>query len=581
MTLRSMFSAVAGLRNHQTRIDVIGNNISNVNTVGFKAGRVTFQDIFSQTIRSATSSQGTTGGTNPVQVGLGSRIGTVDTMFTQGTFQSTGRTFDLAIEGDGFFALADQLTTGERYYTRAGNFNIDSQGYLVNPSNGYFVQGLVGNAQGQIDRTQPPQAIRIDFGAVSPAVVTRNVVMGGNLNANVEAESATQITSLRALFNADGEAGNLRIGDVIRFETGAIDPLGTNVDLSGTQIMTIQENSTLQDLANSIQAVLRASGAGDESVIVNPDGSLRFTAGALALANMKFEVVDGTGAQQANQTAFLQTVLYDANAADGDATDIDVAANNQTDTAGSFRQADVTTSIDVYDSQGNARTVTIVFARDITQSNAFNWQAIVPHVDGNSTTGSFPSGDTGTIYFTASGLVDETLTPGYPYPPLIFDPDGSGPVNGGVDPIQIDLDFASLTQFAAETTAAIESQDGSPQGSLDSIAIDSRGIIRGLFTNGVTRDLAQILLASVPNEEGLLKVGDSLFQESPNSGTVVLGIPTARGRGSIASGTLELSNVDLANEFTDLIITQRGFQANARVITTGDTMLNEVVNILR
>jgi flagellar hook protein FlgE len=340
-----MFSAVAGLRNHQTRIDVIGNNISNVNTVGFKSGRVTFQDIFSQTIRSATSSQGTTGGTNPVQVGLGSRIGTVDTMFTQGTFQSTGRTFDLAIEGDGFFALTDQLISGERYYTRAGNFNIDSQGYLVNPSNGYFVQGLIGNAQGEIDRTQPPQAIQIDFGAVSPAVVTRNIVMGGNLNANVEAESATEITSLRALFNADGEVGNLRIGDVIRFETGTIDPSGTNVNISGTQIMTIQENSTLQDLANAIQAVLRASGAGDESVIVNPDGSMRFTAGALALQNLKFEVVDGTGAQQANQTAFLQTVLHDANAADGDATDIDIAANNQTDTAGSFRQADVTTSM--------------------------------------------------------------------------------------------------------------------------------------------------------------------------------------------------------------------------------------------
>jgi hypothetical protein len=178
------------------------------------------------------------------------------------------------------------------------------------------------------------------------------------LNANVEAESASQITSLRALFNADGEVGNLRIGDVIRFETGTIDPTGANVDISGTQIMTIKENSTLQSLAEAIQAVLRASGAGDESVIVNPDGSLRFTAGAQALANMKFEVVDGTGAQQANQTAFLQTVLFDANAADGDATDIDVAANNQTDTAGSFRQADVTTSIDVYDSQGNARTVT-------------------------------------------------------------------------------------------------------------------------------------------------------------------------------------------------------------------------------
>jgi flagellar hook protein FlgE len=138
-----------------------------------------------------------------------------------------------------------------------------------------------------------------------------------------------------------------------------------------------------------------------------------------------------------------------------------------------------------------------------------------------------------------------TLTPGYPYPPLIFDPDGSGPVNGGVDPIQIDLDFSSVTQFAAETTAAIESQDGSPQGSLDSIAIDSKGIIRGLFTNGVTRDLAQILLASVPNEEGLLKVGDSMFRKAPIPAPLCWAFDGSR-RGLDSSGTLELSNVDLA-----------------------------------
>ena len=129
MTLRSMFSAVSGLRNHQTRLDVIGNNISNVNTVGFKAGRVTFQDIFSQTLRGAGASQGTVGGINPVQVGLGSKVGTIDTMFTQGNFQTTGRTFDLSVEGDGFFTLSNTNIPGggERFFTRAGNFDIDAR----------------------------------------------------------------------------------------------------------------------------------------------------------------------------------------------------------------------------------------------------------------------------------------------------------------------------------------------------------------------------------------------------------------------------------------------------------------------
>lgn len=572
MTLRSLFSAVSGLRNHQSRLDVIGNNISNVNTVGFKYGRVTFQDIFSQTVRGATASLGTSGGTNPVQVGLGSRIGTIDTIFTQGNFQTTGRTFDLAIEGDGFFTLSNTNMPGggDRFFTRAGNFNIDSRGYLVNPSNGYFVQGLLANPQGRIDRTQPPQSIQIDFGAVSPAVVTRNLTLGGNLDANVLAQPASSLTSLRSLFNENGDVGNLRIGDVIQFATGTIGA----TSLANVEIMTVGANSTLDDLAQAIQRALQANGSGDETVIINNDGTLRFTTGSQAIADLTFEVVDVAGVggtPLAAQTAFLNSVLDDG---DGD---IDVAANNQIDTASYFRQADLTTSIDVFDSQGNARTVTIAFARDTTQNNVFNWQTAVPHVDGNIPTGSFPSGDTGTIIFTSSGLVDTILTPDFP--PLIFDPDGTGPQNGGVDPLQINLDFSSLTQFAASTTAAIESQDGSPQGSLDSIAIDSRGIIRGLFTNGVTRELAQVLLATIPNEEGLRRVGDSMFQSSPNTGTPILGEPTERGRGAIASGTLELSNVDLASEFTDLIITQRGFQANARVITTGDEILNELVRL--
>lgn len=572
MTLRSLYSAVSGVQNHQARIDVIGNNISNVNTVGYKTARVTFQDIFSQTVRGASPSIGQTGGTNPVQVGLGARVGSIDNLFTQGNFQSTGRTFDLAIEGDGFFALSDvSAPGGTKYYSRAGNFDIDARGYLVNPSNGYFVQGLSANDQGEIDRTQPPQAVQIDFGAVAPAVVTRNITFGGNLDSNAEVQTATGLTTLRALFNHEGTQGNLRNGDVIQFATGTVGA----ASLVDVNIMTVEEGSTLQDLADAMQAALQATGAGNETVIVNNDGSFRITAGADAIDDVTLEVVDVAGAggtPLADQSAFLNSVFDDG---DGD---IDVPANDQIDTAFFFRQADVTTSIDVFDSQGNARTVTVSFAKDITQNNVYNWQAVVPHIDGNVATGSFPTGDNGSITFRSDGRYDTTATPDFP--PLIFDPDGTGPQNGGVDSLQIDLDFSALTQFAAETTAAIETQDGSPQGTLDSIAIDNKGVIRGLFTNGVTRELSQVLLANIPNEQGLSKVGDSMFVATPNTGTPVLGEATERGRGAIASETLELSNVDLANEFTDLIITQRGFQANTRVITTGDEVLNEIVNII-
>ncbi len=586
MTYRSLFSAVSGLRNHQTRLDVIGNNISNVNTVGFKTGRVTFQDIFSQTIRAASPSLGNQGGINPLQVGLGAQVGTIDNIFTQGNFQTTGRTFDLAIEGEGFFTLANMLdASGDRFYTRAGNFNIDSRGYLVNPSNGYSVMGLLANTQGEINRNEPPQAIQVDFGSVSPAIVTRNVTLGGNLNTNVEPQPAGELTSIRSVFNADGDVGNLRIGDVVRIEQGTIDPGGIATDVTGVNVLTVEAGTTLDDLAAAIQAALRdpdgdgnpADGDPNLTVAINNDGTFSLTT-SLDLQDLRFEVVDGAGAQLGDQTAFMQSILNDGDDTDGDAADIDIAANNQIATAGYFRQADVTTSIDVFDSQGNARTVTMAFARDLTQANVFNWQAIVPHVDGNDPTGSFPTGDHGSLLYTSSGLLEQTIPA--TLPPLIFDPDGTGPQNNGVDPLQITLDFSSVTQFAADSTAAIESQDGSPQGTLDDISIDGRGIIRGLFTNGVTLDLAQVLLASIPNEEGLIKVGDSMFQSSPNTGQPVLGEATERGRGAISSGTLELSNVDLATEFTDLIITQRGFQANSRVISTGDEVLNELVNII-
>jgi flagellar hook protein FlgE len=152
-------------------------------------------------------------------------------------------------------------------------------------------------------------------------------------------------------------------------------------------------------------------------------------------------------------------------------------------------------------------------------------------------------------------------------------------MNGGVEPLSVNIDVSRITQFAAPNTVTVDSQNGRPQGDLDSFTIDNGGVIRGVFSNGMTRELAQVLIASVPNQEGLESVGDTMFRTTMASGDSILGEAGLRGRGSISSGTLELSNVDLASEFTDLIITQRGFQANARVITTGDELLRDVVNI--
>ncbi|MBE7559989.1 flagellar hook-basal body complex protein [bacterium] len=713
MTLRSLFSGVSGLRGLQTAIDVIGNNIANVNTTGFKAGRVTFADLFSQTVSGAAGAAAGRGGINPKQIGLGTRVASVDNIFTQGSLQTTGRLLDLAIQGNGFFALTDGK--GGQFYTRAGNFSLDEQGFITNPANGYRLMGLLADESGTINTATTPSSIKIDFGQQVPAAVTTLATFGGNLSTNTVPRTATGLSTLTGLFDSQGRALNLRAGEVIEFEAGiwqdiSLTVSGPTVNLAGLDILTITESSNLLDLQAALEDALRAA-TGSTTLQVN-------------MSNGAFTIITGSGEQIADLRVNVagprnNRVLADI-FTDADLTqrDIDIGANSSATTR-AFRQADVTTSIDAYDRQGNPRTVTTAFARDTSRTpaaagtlltalttsfgdavglldgdiitflggtvgatdvtstatfnfrltvsagttleelrlaienalkvsdsaitvtvnndgslaintgtdaiadlrvgtvggnaqlasifdntaegagggidvaanstassygigggnplrNVWNWQAIVPH-----TAIDLPSNDAGRLIFDSNGLFQMYGDGTTGNPILVFDPDDLDRENGGVDALAIELDFSRLTQNAAANTAALESQNGSAVGELDTITIDPDGVIRGIFSNGVTRDIAQVLLASVANEGGLLKVGDTLFIESAYSGLQVLGMANTRGRGAIANGTLELSNVDLAQEFTNLIINQRAFQANSRIITTGDQILNEIVNLIR
>ncbi|HPO97764.1 MAG TPA: flagellar hook-basal body complex protein, partial [Bacillota bacterium] len=177
--MRSMFAGVSGLRNHQIRMDVIGNNIANVNTIGFKSSRVSFQDTLNQMLRGASAPQGERGGINPLQVGLGVNIATIDVIHTQGNLQNTGKISDVAIQGDGFFILSDG---GNQYYTRAGNFNMERDGRLVNPSNGLVVQGWMADDLGNINPNSPLTNIRLPIGQTINPVATSVIEFGGNLN---------------------------------------------------------------------------------------------------------------------------------------------------------------------------------------------------------------------------------------------------------------------------------------------------------------------------------------------------------------------------------------------------------------
>ncbi|QGG94648.1 flagellar basal-body rod protein FlgF [Actinomarinicola tropica] len=413
--IRSMFSAISGLRNHQTMMDVVGNNISNVNTTGFKSSTTVFQDVLSQVLRGGGAANQELGGTNPAQVGLGSRVAAITTNFGQGALQRTGRATDLAVQGDGFFVVNQ---AGQELYTRAGSFSIDALGRLVTQE-GAFVMGWQSDAAGNVNSNGAIGQIQVPVGDLVAPVASTEIALGGNLPSN---------------------------------------------------------------------AAVGAS-------IVN--------------------------------------------------------------------------SVEVFDTQGNPISIRHTF----TKTAADTWTVASEYTLADGTTGA--AGADSTIVFDGAGEIDAGAS--------TINPLNTIPAPAGtIDLFLGDPGGANrLTQYGELSTVAVLSQDGSAAGSLQSFSVSQEGLVVGSYSNGRTRAIGQIALASFANPEGLEKVGGSNYRSTMNSGLAQLGTAGAGGRGLLSSGTLEMSNVDLAQEFTNLIVAQRGFQANSRVVTTSDELLQEVVNLKR
>jgi len=384
--LRSLYAGISGLRSHQTMLDVTGNNIANVNTVGFKAGSVQFQDTLSQIVQNSRTPQAEAGGTNAAQVGLGTQVAGIRTNFTQGSRQATGVATDLMIAGDGFFVVRNGA---ESLYTRNGAFSFDASGRMVT-SDGALVQGWTA-VDGVVTTGSPVGDISLPVGATSPAQATTSAGVKGNLP-------------------SDAAVGEQLVRDLT-----------------------------------------------------------------------------------------------------------------------------------VYDAQGSARQLALTFTR-----TAAGWDV----TDGAAT--------------TSLAFAD-----GKPTGPASI-------VSGGVT-----VDLSDVTGFADLRTVALTGQDGRAPGSLVSYTIAADGSLVGSFSNGASDVLAQVALASFDNPEGLEKAGSSQYRASANSGTPTVGAAGADGLGDLVSGSLEMSNVDLSQEFTNLIVAQRGFQANARIITTSDEVLQELTNLKR
>ena len=462
--MRSLYSGVSGLQNHQTRMDVIGNNIANVNTFGFKRARVNFQDMISQQLSGPARPNDELGGVNPKEVGLGMTIASVDNIFTQGNLQTTGVTTDIAIEGNGFFILKD----GEQsYYTRNGDFSLDRDGTFVNPANGMRVQGWMAQEVNGIEivsTSATPTDIVIPVGSKDPPRATQNVLFRCNLDKNT--------------------------------------PL-------------IPEQPNAEDIIRGTW--------GTEQEIYDSFGNKH-------LLSVSFTRVPGS----VNQ--WQATVNVDAANADFTQTRVGL---NTTDGMGN-------TFIVSFDNMGRLLSV--------------------------EDSAGVASNEDGQILLQTSFTVPESNpdADGNPYRQTLN-------INIGTIGSMTD----TITQDASRSTTKAFSQDGYTLGYLDNFKIDSNGVITGVYSNGSVRTLGQIAMASFTNDRGLEKAGDNTYTESNNSGQAMIGESGVAGKGKLLSGALEMSNVDLAEQLTDMIVTQRGFESNAKTIQTTDSMLETILSLKR
>jgi len=552
----SLLAGVTGLRAHQQLLDVVGNNLANMNTPGFKAARARFSDLLSDTKRPPTAAvPGRVGGTNPIQIGLGVKVAAIDADLRQGSIETTGNDLDLAIQGNGYFVLTD----GTQYlYTRAGAFAIDEDNRLVDPATGFRVvrHGTVGEGDSTTPAFQTPgdMTIKIPTGTSIPGKPTNTVYFSGNLNSLALGPQAETLTSSQPLLSGGSPAT----------ETTLLNDLDSNLQpyVAGDKIVI---NGTDAE-GNAINLTLSVDGTTTVGDIINEINN-NF-AGVTARIDS-----DGYLILQADEEgpASLNLVIADDSLNTGFTS---WTNHNMVLTLDGKYGDTVTTSIEIFDSQGAPHQLTLVFQKK--GNNVWDMTASIDSAEGTVIDGQVVGlrfNDDGSFQqVTGVGTGDADITIQFknisqPQTISFF----FGSPNG----------FDGLTQFGGASSAAATRQDGLAAGYLSGLSVNADGIIEGIFTNGRTLPLAQIALAHFANPSGLLRKGDNYYSFSTNSGIPLVGAPLTGGRGSIQSGALESSNVDVAFEFTRLITAQRGFQVNARIITATDEIMQELSNIIR
>ena len=530
--MRSLFSGVAGLKTHQTRMDVVGNNIANVNTVGFKSSSVNFADTFYQTVSSATGADATTGaaGTNAKQIGLGSSVASITTNITdQGGTSTTNRALDVAINGDSFLIVK---SAGSTYFTKSGAMNVAANGTLYCTTNGATVQGWVANKDGQIvkDKVQDLDVMSAENMYYEPTE-TSNITLKGNIDKMDPQLTVTQ--------SADADA------------TAAITDQGYPMTFS-----FFDEIGQLYSVKMFVYAQ---------------------------------KTDDATGAVEGGETPLTNYSVSLADVYDENGDSIFVKKEVGEDGLTSYTSAEVTISFGGYEfSVGDGGVDEKTGDFKLSSGGTPTLSFVAETGEFYKVTEGTDGGDNGTIPETSKDR-DKCI---------LFNITNAGTgrddtfsdYNTTTDKGGVKIDFSALTQYSqsgvSSTSYTKGDKDGygtgNQAGEMSGISIDSKGYVLGTYSNGSKKVLAQIAVTTFANPSGLEAVGDSMFAASRNSGEFN-GVGTDIGTtgGSFTVGALEMSNVDLAAEFTTMITTQRGFQANSRIITTSDSMLEELVNLKR
>jgi flagellar hook protein FlgE len=545
--MRSLFSGVSGLRNQQFKMDVISNNISNINTVGFKASRINFAEELGQLIRGAQESL-SGGAQNAMLIGLGVRTGSIERNFNQGILQTTGKETDLGIEGNGFFIVSDGT---RQLFTRAGNFLFDGNGRMVTTS-GATVQGWMADQTGELSQTALLGDILFDANVISPAKATENVAISGNLDATARPVRQVWTASRTFTVAATGQQADATtlLNDLAQTTTPLVD--GDTFVVGGSNFDGTPVNATF-----TFGAANDGTTVADLLAVI--DGAFAGTAtlesGRIVLTDFNFGESDTsiTLAPGAGNTGVVEVPGFII-------------------TSKGFAPRE-SSSVEVYDSLGSKHTLNLNFTKT---ENTGEWRFEATFNSGEV----INEGATGTVTFNPDGSLSTILYDGG-QSLLIFDP------ANGAEEVQLNLDFenttgfSSLTQFAGLSSVIMPYQDGQANGQLNSFTVDEAGRVVGSFTNGRNRLIAQIALAQFNNPEGLVHAGDNLYELSGSSGIPAIGKAGEEVPSIILAGTLEASNVDLAQEFAEMIIAQRSFQANARIITVADQFLNEVTQLKR